>query len=120
MKNIIYEKNIISMKLEIKQFQNKRKYIKILKILTLKKVLTLLSKKIEIFIDINQLNDSFVKNFKKLISNNLGSKKLQITVYDKKNHLNRKYYSNKYLININQNFLEDLRDGYKLNYKVTF
>ncbi|MFP3037085.1 MAG: hypothetical protein ACFS24_00030 [Candidatus Karelsulcia muelleri] len=119
-KNIIYEKNIISMKLEIKQFKNKRKYIKILKILTLKKVLTLLSKKIEIFIDINQLNDSFVKNFKKLISNNLGSKKFQITVYDKKNHLNRKYYSNKYLININQNFLEDLRDGYKLNYKVTF
>ncbi|WGS82477.1 MAG: DNA polymerase III subunit alpha [Candidatus Karelsulcia muelleri] len=119
-KNIISEKNLISMKLEIKQFKNKRKYIKIIQILTLKKVLTLLSKKIEIFIDINQLNDSFGKNFKKLISNNLGSKKLQITVYDKKNHLNRKYYSNKYLININHNLLESLRDVYKLNYKVTF
>ncbi|YCJ93077.1 MAG: DNA polymerase III subunit alpha [Candidatus Karelsulcia muelleri] len=123
-KNIIYENNRIYMKLEIKQFKNKNqkkiKYIKILKILTLKKVLTLLSKKIEIFIDINQLNDSFVKNLKKLISKNLGSKKLQITVYDKKNNLNIKYYSNKYLININKNFLESLRDGYKLNYKVTF
>ncbi|ALA22729.1 MAG: putative bifunctional DNA polymerase III subunit alpha/DNA polymerase III subunit epsilon [Candidatus Karelsulcia muelleri] len=119
-KNIIYENNRIYMKLEIKQFKNKRKYIKIIKILTLKKVLTLLSKKIEIFIDINQLNDSFVKNFKKLISNNLGRKKLQITVYDKKKNLNRKYYSNKYLININKNFLEYLRYGYKLNYKVTF
>ncbi|XMD98947.1 MAG: DNA polymerase III subunit alpha [Candidatus Karelsulcia muelleri] len=119
-KNIIYENNLISIKLEIKQFKNKIKYIKIIQILTLKKVLTLLSKKIDIFIDINQLNDSFGKNFKKLISNNLGSKKLQITVYDKKNHLNRKYYSNKYLININHNFLESLRDVYKLNYKVTF
>ncbi|WP_110486961.1 DNA polymerase III subunit alpha [Candidatus Karelsulcia muelleri] len=119
-KNIIYENNRIYIKLEIKQFKNKIKYIKIIKILTLKKVLTLLSKKIDIFIDINQLNDSFVKNLKKLISNNLGSKKLQITVYDKKNNLNIKYYSNKYLININKNFLESLRDGYKLNYKVTF
>ncbi|WGS82726.1 MAG: DNA polymerase III subunit alpha [Candidatus Karelsulcia muelleri] len=119
-KNLISEKNLISIKLEIKQFKNKRKYIKIIQILTLNKVLTLLSKKIEIFIDINQLNDSFGKNFKKLISNNLGSKKLQITVYDKKNHLNRKYYSNKYLININHNLLESLRDVYKLNYKVTF
>ncbi|WP_110480580.1 DNA polymerase III subunit alpha [Candidatus Karelsulcia muelleri] len=119
-KNIISENNRISMKLEIKQFKNKIKYIKIIKILKLKKVLTLLSKKIDIFIDINKLNDSFVKNFKKLISNNLGSKKLHITVYDKKKNLNRKYYSNKYLININKNFLESLRDGYKLNYKVTF
>ncbi|AHL31208.1 putative bifunctional DNA polymerase III, alpha subunit (DnaE)/DNA polymerase III, epsilon subunit (DnaQ) [Candidatus Karelsulcia muelleri] len=119
-KNIISENNLISMKLEIKQFKNKIKYIKIIQILTLKKVLTLLSKKIDIFIDINQLNDSFGKNFKKLISNNLGSKKLHITVYDKKNHLNRKYYSNKYLININHNLLESLRDVYKLNYKVTF
>lgn len=115
-KNSIYDNNIIYMSLYIKKY--KRIYIKILKILNINKVIKLLSKSINIVIDINYLNDDLIKNLKKIIFNNLGSKKLYITVYDKKKNLYIKYISNNYLININHNLLETLSKVYKINFQL--
>ncbi|BAO66290.1 DNA polymerase III subunit alpha [Candidatus Karelsulcia muelleri] len=115
-KNYIYDNNLIYMSIYIKKY--KRIYIKILKILNINKVIKLLSKSINIVIDINYLNDDLIKNLKKIIFNNLGSKIFYITVYDKKKNLYIKYISNNYFININHHLLETLSKVYKINFQL--
>ncbi len=111
--NLIYENNLIYMSLYIQRMKSQEIFIKILKILNLKKVLKLLTKSIEIII--NNLNNDLIKKLKILILKNLGNKKLYISIFDNKNK--RKYLS-KHLININHNLLETLSNKFKLKFNL--
>ncbi|WP_259285686.1 DNA polymerase III subunit alpha [Candidatus Karelsulcia muelleri] len=112
-KNLIYENNLIYMSLYIQRMKSQEIFIKILKILNLKKVLKLLTKSIEIII--NNLNNDLIKKLKILILKNLGNQKLYISIFDNKNK--RKYLS-KHLININHNLLETLSNKLKLKFNL--
>ncbi|WP_259288454.1 DNA polymerase III subunit alpha [Candidatus Karelsulcia muelleri] len=111
--NLIYENNLIYMSLYIQRMKSQEIFIKILKILNLKKVLKLLTKSIEIII--NNLNNDLIKKLKILILKNLGNQKLYISIFDNKNK--RKYLS-KHLININHNLLETLSNKFKLKFNL--
>ncbi len=111
--NLIYENNLIYMSLYIQRMKSQEIFIKILKILNLKKVLKLLTKSIEIII--NNLNNDLIKKLKILILKNLGNQKLYISIFDNKNK--RKYLS-KHLININHNLLETLSNKLKLKFNL--
>ncbi|WP_259288660.1 DNA polymerase III subunit alpha [Candidatus Karelsulcia muelleri] len=111
--NLIYENNLIYMSLYIQRMKSQEIFIKILKILNLKKVLKLLTKSIEIII--NHLNNDLIKKLKILILKNLGNQKLYISIFDNKNK--RKYLS-KHLININHNLLETLSNKFKLKFNL--
>ncbi|WP_259082825.1 DNA polymerase III subunit alpha [Candidatus Karelsulcia muelleri] len=111
--NLIYENNLIYMSLYIQRMKSQEIFIKILKILNLKKVLKLLTKSIEIII--NHLNNDLIKKLKILILKNLGNQKLYISIFDNKNK--RKYLS-KHLININHNLLETLSNKLKLKFNL--
>ncbi|XXS36588.1 MAG: DNA polymerase III subunit alpha [Candidatus Karelsulcia muelleri] len=111
--NLIYENNLIYMSLYIQRMKSQEIFIKILKILNLKKVLKLLTNSIEIIIEINNFNNDLIKKLKILIFQNLGNKKLYISIFDNKNQ--RKYLS-KHLININHNLLETLSNKLKIKF----
>ncbi|WP_185857082.1 DNA polymerase III subunit alpha [Blattabacterium cuenoti] len=84
--------------------------INILYMENLQNILKKLVHKLIIKININCLNNEFINDIEKLISQQIGNKKLNIVLYDKVDQIFLNFESIKYEININSSFLKKLEE----------
>ncbi|WP_185882710.1 DNA polymerase III subunit alpha [Blattabacterium cuenoti] len=105
--SFLIEKNILYLYISIEKFKNIE--LNILHIGMLKNILKNEAKKLLVKIDIHNLNEEFVNHIDKLFQEQIGNKKLDIMIYDKKNQISLKFESEKYGINIDSILLNKLK-----------
>ncbi|WP_185864234.1 DNA polymerase III subunit alpha [Blattabacterium cuenoti] len=88
----------------------KENIIKIIHIEKLQNVIKKLIQKLVLKININELNDVFIKKIDEIFSQEVGDQKLYIILYDKENRILLNFESKKYGININSKFLRKLEN----------